>query len=344
MRSRSGHASRRHGDGTRFDRTQPSSARTPPRSRSRPLTRALSDFVSYPPRSRRRVRIPRRLGLRPVSVVVGEFHGSAGFYVRIGIIGLAAVALFGLLGLRLWSLQVLQGPRFVAAAQRQTYRVVELPAPRGQIVDTQGQLLAGTSGGLAVSVDSAVLGLIDAHGRWWPTHQGRQLLKRLGRLSGVPAATFIGPIRHSAFRSPYSSAVVLPRISRDLGFFLDEHARQFPRIRVVALPRRNYPSGSIGSEFLGLLGEISPAQIAARTHPGLRSGAVVGQSGVEASYDPILNGGLEKRRVVVDAQGRPIGPGQIVRMPRPASGLQLTIDLRLQRAAERAIKDGIALA
>jgi penicillin-binding protein 2 len=264
--------------------------------------------------------------------------------VRIGIIGLAAVGLFGLLALRLWSLQVLQGPRFAAAAQRQTYRLVELPAPRGQIVDAKGRLLAGTTGGLAVSVDSAALGLIDRHGRWWPTHQGRMLLKRLGRLAGVPSATFIQRIRHSEFKSPYSSAVVLPRISRDLGFFLDEHARQFPGIRVVALPRRSYPSGSIGGEFLGLLGEISPAQLAARTHPGLRPGAIVGQSGAEATYDRILNGGLEKARVVVDARGRPIGPARVVRMPPPASGLQLTVDLRLQRVAERAIRDGIALA
>src|SRR5206468_11981457 len=83
-------------------------------------------------------------------------------------------------------------------------------------------------------------------------------------------------------KSPYSSAVVLPRITRDLGFFLDEHAREFPGIRVVALPERNYPSASIGGEFLGLLGEISPSQLAAHTYRGQRAGAIVGQSGAEA--------------------------------------------------------------
>src|SRR5204862_2594180 len=103
-------------------------------------------------------------------------------------------------------------------------------------------------------------------------------------------------------------------------------------------------SGSIGSEFLGLLGEISPAQLAAHTHPGRRPGVIIGQSGSEATYHRILSGGLEKARVVVDAQGRPIGPARVVRMPPPSSGLQLTIDLRLQRVAERAIRDGIALA
>ena len=282
--------------------------------------------------------------MRPVSVAAADFHGSAGFFLRVGIIGLATLGLFGLLALRLWSLQVVRGPQFVLAAQRQTFRLIDLPAPRGQIVDAKGRLLAGTSGGLAVSVDSSVLGLIDQHGRWWPTRQGRALLHHLGELAGVPPATFIQRIRHSEFKSPYSSAVVLPRVSRDLGFFLDEHARQFPGIRVVALPDRSYPSGSIGSEFLGLLGEISSTQLAAHNHPGAKPGAVVGQSGAEAAYDRLLNGGLEKARVVVDAQGRPIGPARVVRTPRPASVLQLTVDLRIQRAAEKAVQDGIALA
>jgi penicillin-binding protein 2 len=170
------------------------------------------------------------------------------------------------------------------------------------------------------------------------------LLRRLSDFSGVPTARFIQRIRHSEFKSPYSSAVVLPRITSDLGYFLDEHAREFPGIRVVALPERSYPSGSIGGEFLGLLGEISPTQLSAHTYPGLRAGAIVGQSGAEAAYDRLLNGGLDKARVVVDAQGRPIGPARVVRVARPASGLQLTIDLRLQRVAEKAVQDGIALA
>jgi penicillin-binding protein 2 len=262
----------------------------------------------------------------------------------VGIIGAGTICLFGLLALRLWSLQVVRGPHFALAAQRQTFRLIDLPAPRGQIVDARGNVLAGTSGGLAVSVDSSVLGLIDQHGRWWPTHQGRMLLRRLSDLSGAPTARLIGRIRHSEFKSPYSSAIVLPRITSDLGYFLDEHARELPGVRVVALPERSYPSGSIGSEFLGLLGEISPAQLKAHAYPGLRAGAIVGQSGAEAAYDRLLNGGLDKARVVVDAQGRPIGPARVVRVARPASGLQLTISLPLQRVAEKAIQDGIALA
>src|SRR5207302_7245182 len=84
--------------------------------------------------------------------------------------------------------------------------------------------------------------------------------------------------------------------------------------------------------------------LAAHSYRRAQAGAIVGQSGAEAAYDSLLNGGLEKARVVVDAQGRPIGPAHVVRVPRPTSGLQLTVNLRLQRVAEKAIQDGIALA
>ena len=160
------------------------------------LSSTLSDFVSQPRRGRRSVSIPRRLGVRPVSIAAADFHGSAGFFLRVGIIGAATLCLFGLLALRLWSLQIVRGPHFALAAQRQTFRLIDLPAPRGQIVDAQGNVLAGTSGGLAVSVDSAVLGLIDQHGRWWPTHQGRQLLNRLGYLASASPRLMILSLIH----------------------------------------------------------------------------------------------------------------------------------------------------
>ena len=115
-----------------------------------------------------------------------DFHGSAGFYFRIGIVGAVALVLFGILALRLWSLQVLQGPRYAAAAQKQTSRAIDVPAPRGVIVDAHGHLIAGTEGGVAIAADPDALGTVNAHGRWSPTWWGDRQLRRLARLGGVP--------------------------------------------------------------------------------------------------------------------------------------------------------------
>jgi penicillin-binding protein 2 len=286
----------------------------------------------------------QRLGVEPVAVVKAGFHGSAGFYFRVGVLGLLAVTVFGVLALRLWSLQVIQGPRYARATSRQAFRTVELPAPRGSIVDARGRLVAGNEGGVAVAADAAVLGALGPHGRWWPSWRGRLELRRLGRLTSTPVRMFVRRIRQAQFRSPYSQAVVLPRIPQALSFYLDEHSAAFPGLHVVAVAQRSYPQGSIGSEFLGLLGEVNPRQLRQRRYRRDRAGQVIGQSGAEAAYDGFLNGGLARARVLVDSRGRPIGPMSLVRLPPAPHRLQLTVDVRLQRAAERAIRDGIRFA
>jgi penicillin-binding protein 2 len=285
-----------------------------------------------------------RLGVEPVAVVKAGFHGSPDFYVRLGVIGLVALTAFGVLALRLWSLQVIQGPKYASVASRQAFRTIELPAPRGGIFDARHRRLAGTTGTVALSADAALIGSRDSHGRWSPSFAGRAWLRRVGRLAGTPLPTLIRRIRRDALRSPYSPAIIVPRISRALADFVDERPAEFPGIHVVALPGRDYPQGALGSEFLGLLGEISPAQLRERRHRGNQPGQLIGQSGAEAAYDSALNGGFARARVLVDARGRPLSPGQLVRVPPSPRQLQLTIDTRLQRVAERAIKDGIRFA
>jgi penicillin-binding protein 2 len=302
--------------------------------------------MSQPPAPpRRTVQIPRRsLRVEPLAVVKAGFHGSADFYFRVGVLGLLALLAFGVLALRLWSMEVIQGPKYAQAVQRQSYRTIDLPAPRGPILDARGRVLVGAEGRLAVAADASSLGALDAHGRWWPSWVGRHRLARLARLTHTPFRALVSRIRRDQFRSPYSPAVVVEPISQGLGDYLDENAERFPGLHVVGLPARSYPQGSLGSEFLGLLGEISPTQLEESRYHFARPGQVIGQSGAEAAYNTYLNGGFARSRVVVDARGRATGPSRLVHQPKPARQLQLTIDLRLQRAAERAIRDGIGFA
>jgi penicillin-binding protein 2 len=302
-------------------------------------------MIQPPARPRRTVQIPRqKLGVEPLAVVKAGFHGSAGFYFRVGVLGLLALTAFGILALRLWSLQMIQGPRYAQAVESQSFRTVELPAPRGPIVDARGRLLAGTEGQLGVAVDASAIGALDKHGRWWPTRAGRHRLARIARLTHTPVVTMVRRIRRGQFRSPYSPAIVAAPIPRELGAYLDENADRFPGVHVVGLPSRSYPQGGFGSEFLGLLGEVDPAQLKQGRYRFDRAGQVIGQSGAEATYDRYLNGGFARSRVVVDARGRATGPSRLIHQPAPPRQLQLTIDLRLQRAAERAIRDGINFA
>jgi penicillin-binding protein 2 len=302
-------------------------------------------MFQLPAHRRRTVRIPRQsLRIEPMAVVKADFHRSAGFYARIGVLGLLTLSAFGILALRLWSLQVIQGPRYAKAVERQSFRTIEVPGPRGPVLDARRRPLAGTEGELGVAADASSLGALDPHGRWWPSWVGRHRLARLAALTHTPVATLVRRIRRDQLRSPYSPAVVAAPVPQALGDYLDENAARFPGLHVVGLPARSYPQGALGSEFLGLLGEVSPAQLKERRYRFARPGQVIGQSGAEATYDAYLNGGFARSRLLVDTHGRAIGSPRLIHQPASPRQLQLTIDLRLQRAAERAIRDGITFA
>ena len=282
--------------------------------------------------------------MEPISSADAGFHRSAGFYVRVGGLAVLALALLGILLLRAWSLQVLQGPTFARLATQQAYRTVDLQGARGAIVDARGRLLAGTDGRLVVTADRSTLGALDSHGRWTPSERGLRALARLARLSHVRRSVLVARIKRDVARSPYAPAVVLPRPTRGLAFYLSERADAYPSFRVTGIPARSYPQGGLGSEFLGLLGEVSPSQIGSPRYGHVRAGAIVGQSGVEATYDRVLDGGFVRARLPVDSRGQIVGPLRVRAHGKPLPTLKLTIDARLQRAAEQAIRDGIAFA
>jgi penicillin-binding protein 2 len=289
-------------------------------------------------------RLRSRPMVEPISVVERGFFGSAGFYVRVGVLVAVALSLFGILGLRLWSLQMIQGRHYAHLALAQSFRTILLPAPRASIFDRSGRLLVGTEGRLGVTADAATLGRFDSRGGWRPTPAGRAELRRLARLARLPAWKLITRVRRSVRRSPYAPAMVLPVAPRGLAFDLEERASSFRGLEVVAVPERRYPQGALGSEFLGLLGEVSARELHERLYSAAKAGQLVGQSGVEASYERLLDGGLERARVPVDARGRVAGPLRTLPYRSRTHGLRLTIDGRLQRAAERAVLDGIAFA
>jgi penicillin-binding protein 2 len=279
-----------------------------------------------------------------VSVAEADFFRRSAFYVRVGALGVGAMTLFAILLLRLWSLEVIQGRQLAHAAEAQSFRTVHFPTARGPIVDRAGRLLAGTTGRVVVTADAPTLGTIDSHGRWSPSPTGLVRLRQLARIAHRPLWRLIANVRRSVRRAPFAPAVVIARPSRDLAFYIDERAPQFRGLAVAVLPQRWYPRGSLGSEFLGLLGEVDARQLHQQRYTGTRLGQIVGQSGVEATYERMLDAGLATAHVPVDARGNVVGPLRPLPLRKRPHGLQLTIDLSLQRAAERAIRSGIAYA
>jgi penicillin-binding protein 2 len=100
---------------------------------------------------------------------------------------------------------------------------------------------------------------------------------------------------------------------------------------------RQYKDGSLAAHVLGITGEVSPHQLTESRYGGVRPGDVIGQSGVEYSYDRFLRGTAGSTRVQVDALGRP--RGELGSSPaRAGDNLKLTLDANLQAVGESALR------
>jgi len=296
------------------------------------------------PEPRRRLKLPRNLPgtrqLQPYSRVDAPYFRSPGFYVRVGGLAIVVAAGLSLLLLRAWSIQVLHGKQYAHRVHKQTFRTVNLLGARGAIVDARRRLIAGTTGHVVIDADAASLGSRNEHGVWSPSPAGVRALRRLGRVTGRRWGILAARIRSDVLQRPFAPAVVVAHPTAALAAYLQERPGLFPGFKVEGEASRSYPQGAFGSEFLGLLSQISKPELKSHAYKSAKPGEVVGQSGVEAAYDHILNRGFVQAKIPVDSLGRIAGALRVPPQKQPPT-LQLSIDLRLQRAAQSALLYGM---
>ncbi|HLX32869.1 MAG TPA: penicillin-binding transpeptidase domain-containing protein [Gaiellaceae bacterium] len=297
------------------------------------------------PDPRRRPKLPRNLPgrrrLQPYSQADAPYFRSPGFYVRIGGLAVVVAAGLALLLLRAWSIQVLHGKQYSKEASQQAYRTVDLTGARGAIVDDRGRLIAGTTGNIVVDADAASLGSRNQHGVWTPSAEGLRAIGRLAHFAGLRKGPLVRRIAHDVLQSPFAPAVVISHPRAALANYIQERAGAFPGFKVEPEFSRSYPLGAFGSEFLGLLGQVSQTELKSGAYKNVQAGEIVGQSGVEAAYDSILNAGFVKAKIPVNSLGLIAGPLVVPKEKQPPT-LQLSIDENLERATEKAVVDGMA--
>jgi penicillin-binding protein 2 len=252
--------------------------------------------------------------------------------LRVGLLGMVAIAVFAALFLRLWSLQVLNGAQLLRAAENNQRREVRVQAARGAILDRNGLPLVINVPGTIVQIDQASL----------PKRKSIRLreIRRLARVLKMPARE-IGAnlIRH---RNDLLTPVTIKSdVSDAQAGYLTERTDDFPGVSVPVVPLRYYPHRELGAHVLGYTGEISQQQLETLAKQGYRSGDVIGQTGIEAEYDKYLRGisGLAIKRV--DSLGRQQGSTTLLEPAHSGEAVRLTLDLKLQMAAEAALRYGI---
>jgi penicillin-binding protein 2 len=259
--------------------------------------------------------------------------------LRVAIIGAVALVAFGILFLRLWSLQVLAATKYRGEAQKNQVRTISIEAPRGPILDKNGNVLVEN----AVS-NAAIV---------WPADlpTGRALddeLWQLGKVLGTTRGQIKAVLRaHRNDGPPATTPITLKvGISSQQADYIYEHAARFNGVEIRPTYLRYYNSSGLLAQTLGYVGRIDAKEYAKLKHSsiGYQRDDRIGQAGVEASYDQYLHGRHGTAQVTVDSTGRPTASPLAGVKPRPGDAVRLTIDLRLQHAAEQALKYGIRVA
>ena len=246
---------------------------------------------------------------------------------RIGVLSAVFLALFALLTLRLWQIQVTEASVHERAAERNQIDFASTPAPRGQIFDRNGTLLVGTRPVLSAVVDGQLV----------RSELEEELIASLAAFSGLDPLQVEHAIDQARLRG--ERVAVIEELTNEQAVFLIEHVEDFPGVRVEPQPVRVYPLGSLASDIVGYIGKPTQSDVDA----GASLTELLGRAGIEKQYNNHLagTGGVIKYRV--DAQ-RNVLEVLNEQSPAPGAAVTLTIDIELQRVLEDSLTSGLALA
>lgn len=233
-------------------------------------------------------------------------------------VGIAFLSLL----LRLWYLQILEGDRFFALSTSNRLRVRPVEAPRGFILDRHGEILVENrpTFDLFATPEDVV--------------NPDEVAATLAGILGAPVAEIQARLAEGGDR-PYQPLLIRKDLDEQMMVAVEERRLDLPGISLRIRPTRAYPSGGIAANLLGYVSEVNQAQLQREEFQDFRPGENLGQAGVERRFDAFIRGIDGGEQVEVDARGRALR--LVSRLePRSGSNIYLTIDKRIQEAAEAA--------
>ncbi|MBU1226171.1 MAG: penicillin-binding protein 2 [Actinobacteria bacterium] len=245
---------------------------------------------------------------------------------RLTVVGAVFLGFFAILVLRLWYLQVSSLEDSLDSAESQQLSTVTIEAPRGNIYDRNGILMAGTEAALRIVVDRKLV----------PEDREEELIQNLAALLDRPASD----IRHLfEDRGVGARFTVGGEVSERTAMFAWEHIEGFPGLAIEPQPVRIYPLHEQAAHLIGYIGAPGEADL---LRPEVTPRDRVGKFGVEGSYDRQLRGTPGTITYRVNARGQILGIVEET-PPIPGGSVTTSIDLHMQTVLEAALVDGMSL-
>jgi len=260
---------------------------------------------------------------------VGEFRK------RYRWMALFVVLVFGGIIVRIAQVQLFQRDRWSGIAQQNITKTLELPATRGVIRDIAGRVVASNRPSYEVYTTPRLLQPEDLDriaSLMELSKEHRAALQ--ARLDEIP------PSRRS------HQLELFRDIDREQLAALETHLAELPALDIVTVPLRDYPYATLGAHLIGYLNEVNAEDIERAADPSAyRPGDRIGRSGLEKRYEALLKGSRGFRRLVVDARGKSLEgmrpdslEVEMLKQPVPGHDIQLTLDMRLMEAFDRAFR------
>jgi penicillin-binding protein 2 len=261
------------------------------------------------------------------------------------------VLVFTGLLIRLINLQVFEGVAWSESAVLNYTNRVSVPAARGILYDRNGHILARNIASYNIVITPANLPddesdiqniyrdlseLIDVPVGGPVTDQSLEEVKLFAACVPGPAIAQLVALQDTL--APYSPVKIKCNVSEQVARMVQESAVDWPGVTVEIEPIRDYPTGSLTANLVGFLGPIPASLEEELSDQGfVPNRDKIGYSGVEASMQGILAGKNGLRVVQVDVAGQELRNLEPPIQPVPGQNVYLTIDTRLQAAAEASL-------
>jgi len=263
---------------------------------------------------------------------------------RLGITYFIVIALAIIFVIRLYNLQIVQGAEYEIRADDNRFTNVSVPAPRGVIYDRNGFQLVRNIPAFNIVITPAFLPDSEA--------EIEAIYQYLSDLTGIPidqegekAARCVPGrgirqlVDEGGSISPYDEWAVACDVDESVARIVNEIMMDMPGVGIEILPVRDYTTDDLTASFIGYLGPISEFNIDFYESLGFEAGRdKVGYAGIEGIYQDLLAGRNGQKVIEEDVAGQLLREVGTITQPTPGSNLRLTIDTRLQSAAETALE------
>jgi len=271
------------------------------------------------------------MGVAELKNIRRELHY---FQLRLAVAGAVVLLGFGVLFARFFYLQIIEHQYYDTRAEDNRISIVPIPPNRGLILDRNGVVLARNYS--AYTLELTLSKIADLQGT----------INALARLVEIQPKDRRRFQRLREESKGQDNLTLRSRLTDEEVAVLAVNRYRYPGVDIKGRLFRQYPLGEAASHVVGYISRIDDRdveRIDETNEAGNYKGTDhIGKTGLEQSYEHALHGTTGFEQVETDASGRIVRGANVRTLaprtpPVPGNNLTLTLDIRLQEAAERAL-------